>query len=358
MLNDSLGEVLECFQAGPSVRARRRRRTTTRSADSPSIRSSLFVVPSSIVDRGVLRRTRRGRLDSRLRAAPRARRRPRHRQRDVRGRPVVGGEGRFADGRRCARPARAAGSCTRGSSSTTSRSRASRGPSSAVRFARERSAGAGSAHARSSTGEEGQLRRGRHLRHLRRGAALSRGGDGRTARRWRLPTLHAARGRQLYLHGSPSNEVMKSVFASGAAYVTVTLYDGLRLARSGFESSIAYRSVVVIGRRRRDRRGRGEDARPRPLRRSRAAGSRERSPPAERARGPSHHGRRDDDRRGVGQALATARPTTTRTIRRCRLVGHRPGASRLWRTDSRRQRRDGVGRRTAPAVGPRLLDEQ
>jgi hypothetical protein len=29
--------------------------------------------------------------------------------------------------------------------------------------------------------------------------------------------------------------------------VNVTLYDGLRLARSGFESSIAYRSVVVVG---------------------------------------------------------------------------------------------------------------
>lgn len=62
-----------------------------------------------------------------------------------------------------------------------------------------------------------------------------------------LPTLHAREGRRLYLHGSPSNEVLKSVVRAGAAFVTVTLYDGLRLARSGFESSIAYRSVVVIG---------------------------------------------------------------------------------------------------------------
>jgi uncharacterized protein len=62
-----------------------------------------------------------------------------------------------------------------------------------------------------------------------------------------LPTLHAREGHTLYLHGSPSNEVMKSVVRSGEAFVTVTLYDGLRLARSGFESSIAYRSVVVVG---------------------------------------------------------------------------------------------------------------
>ncbi|MCU1362808.1 MAG: hypothetical protein JWM55_636 [Acidimicrobiaceae bacterium] len=62
-----------------------------------------------------------------------------------------------------------------------------------------------------------------------------------------LPTLHAREGHTLYLHGSPSNEVMKSLVRSGEAFVTVTLYDGLRLARSGFESSIAYRSAVVIG---------------------------------------------------------------------------------------------------------------
>ena len=62
-----------------------------------------------------------------------------------------------------------------------------------------------------------------------------------------LPTLHAREGRTLYLHGSRSNEIMKSVLDAGRACVTVTLYDGLRLARSGFESSIAYRSVVVVG---------------------------------------------------------------------------------------------------------------
>ena len=62
-----------------------------------------------------------------------------------------------------------------------------------------------------------------------------------------LPTLHAREGRTLYLHGSQSNAVMKSIVDVGEACVCVTLYDGLRLARSGVESSIAYRSVVVVG---------------------------------------------------------------------------------------------------------------
>lgn len=62
-----------------------------------------------------------------------------------------------------------------------------------------------------------------------------------------LPTLHARDGDRLYLHGSVSNAVLRAVVDVGEACVTATLYDGLRLARSGFESSVAYRSVVVFG---------------------------------------------------------------------------------------------------------------
>lgn len=62
-----------------------------------------------------------------------------------------------------------------------------------------------------------------------------------------IPTLHAREGRTVYLHGSPSNAVMKAIVERGDACISVTLYDGLRLARSGFESSIAYRSVVIFG---------------------------------------------------------------------------------------------------------------
>jgi hypothetical protein len=62
-----------------------------------------------------------------------------------------------------------------------------------------------------------------------------------------VPTLHAREGSTLYLHGSQSNAFMRAVFSCATAFVSVTIYDGLRLARSGFESSIAYRSVVVVG---------------------------------------------------------------------------------------------------------------
>jgi len=62
-----------------------------------------------------------------------------------------------------------------------------------------------------------------------------------------IPTLHAREGHVVYLHGSPSNAVMKAIVEQGDACISVTLYDGLRLARSGFESSIAYRSVVLFG---------------------------------------------------------------------------------------------------------------
>ena len=62
-----------------------------------------------------------------------------------------------------------------------------------------------------------------------------------------LPTLHAREGRRLYLHSSPASALMRSVVASGEVCVSVTLFDGLRLARSGFESSVAYRSVVLFG---------------------------------------------------------------------------------------------------------------
>jgi nitroimidazol reductase NimA-like FMN-containing flavoprotein (pyridoxamine 5'-phosphate oxidase superfamily) len=62
-----------------------------------------------------------------------------------------------------------------------------------------------------------------------------------------IPTLHARQGDTIYLHGSPANAVLKAVVERAEACISVTLYDGLRLARSGFESSIAYRSVVLFG---------------------------------------------------------------------------------------------------------------
>lgn len=62
-----------------------------------------------------------------------------------------------------------------------------------------------------------------------------------------LPTLHAREGHRLYLHASRSSAIVAALVEEGVAWVSATIYDGLRLARSGFESSIAYRSVVVSG---------------------------------------------------------------------------------------------------------------
>ena len=62
-----------------------------------------------------------------------------------------------------------------------------------------------------------------------------------------LPTLAAREADTLYIHGSRSNQIMRAVRDRGEAWVTATLYDGIRVARSSFESSIAYRSVVVVG---------------------------------------------------------------------------------------------------------------
>ena len=62
-----------------------------------------------------------------------------------------------------------------------------------------------------------------------------------------LPTLHAREGHRLFLHASRSSAIAAALVDQGVAWVTATIYDGLRLARSGFESSIAYRSVVVSG---------------------------------------------------------------------------------------------------------------
>jgi nitroimidazol reductase NimA-like FMN-containing flavoprotein (pyridoxamine 5'-phosphate oxidase superfamily) len=62
-----------------------------------------------------------------------------------------------------------------------------------------------------------------------------------------LPTLHVRVGDTIYVHGSQSNALLRAALNAGIASLSVTIYDGLRLARSAFESSIAYRSVVVVG---------------------------------------------------------------------------------------------------------------
>lgn len=62
-----------------------------------------------------------------------------------------------------------------------------------------------------------------------------------------IPTIHARLGDMLYLHGSPVTRLMRTLGSGVPACVTVTLLDGLVLARSVYESSMNYRSAVVLG---------------------------------------------------------------------------------------------------------------
>jgi hypothetical protein len=63
-----------------------------------------------------------------------------------------------------------------------------------------------------------------------------------------IPTLHARVADRLYVHGSAASRMLRALEAGAPACVTVTLLDGIVLARSVFEHSVNYRSVVVVGR--------------------------------------------------------------------------------------------------------------
>jgi hypothetical protein len=58
---------------------------------------------------------------------------------------------------------------------------------------------------------------------------------------------YARHGDQLYLHGAAGNRTLKALAAGAPACVTVTLLDGLVLARSAFHHSVNYRSVLIFG---------------------------------------------------------------------------------------------------------------
>ena len=65
-----------------------------------------------------------------------------------------------------------------------------------------------------------------------------------------IPTAYGRVGDTLYLHGAKASRMLKALAAGGEVCVTVTLVDGLVLARSAFHHSVNYRSVVVFGRAR------------------------------------------------------------------------------------------------------------
>jgi nitroimidazol reductase NimA-like FMN-containing flavoprotein (pyridoxamine 5'-phosphate oxidase superfamily) len=62
-----------------------------------------------------------------------------------------------------------------------------------------------------------------------------------------IPTSYGRQGDNLYLHGSAASRMLRNLDQGIPACVTVTLLDGLVLARSIFNHSMNYRSVVVLG---------------------------------------------------------------------------------------------------------------
>lgn len=68
--------------------------------------------------------------------------------------------------------------------------------------------------------------------------------DGQT---YVLPVAYARRGDEVLFHGSTGSRLMRSLAAGQRTCLTVTLLDGLVVARSAFESSMNYRSAMVLG---------------------------------------------------------------------------------------------------------------
>lgn len=62
-----------------------------------------------------------------------------------------------------------------------------------------------------------------------------------------IPTLYVRDAGSVLLHGSPSSGIVRAARRGSPLSVAVTLVDGVVAARSGFESSINYRSVVIHG---------------------------------------------------------------------------------------------------------------
>jgi uncharacterized protein len=62
-----------------------------------------------------------------------------------------------------------------------------------------------------------------------------------------IPTLHARDGETVYCHGSSAGRTLKILAGGAPACLTVSLVDGLVLARSAMHHSANYRSAVLLG---------------------------------------------------------------------------------------------------------------
>ena len=63
-----------------------------------------------------------------------------------------------------------------------------------------------------------------------------------------IPTSYGRKDANLYIHGSAASRMLRQMKESLPVCVTVTLLDGLVLARSVFNHSMNYRSVVILGK--------------------------------------------------------------------------------------------------------------
>jgi uncharacterized protein len=63
-----------------------------------------------------------------------------------------------------------------------------------------------------------------------------------------IPTSYGRKDASLYIHGSAASRMLRHMKESVPVCVTVTLLDGLVLARSIFNHSMNYRSVVILGK--------------------------------------------------------------------------------------------------------------
>src|SRR5690349_13483155 len=63
-----------------------------------------------------------------------------------------------------------------------------------------------------------------------------------------MPTMYARHEDVIYVHGSPVSRMLKAAGSGADVCLTVTILDGLVLARSVFTHSMNFRSVVVVGR--------------------------------------------------------------------------------------------------------------
>jgi nitroimidazol reductase NimA-like FMN-containing flavoprotein (pyridoxamine 5'-phosphate oxidase superfamily) len=63
-----------------------------------------------------------------------------------------------------------------------------------------------------------------------------------------IPTIHARMGDTLVLHGAKASRLLKHAQAGNELCITITLLDGLVMARSVFHHSMNYRSAVMFGK--------------------------------------------------------------------------------------------------------------